>query len=789
MNTATLTLIDLLAKGTAVLLLGYGSIALLHRGSAAQRSLAWLAAFAALLLLPLAALVRPVWTLPVVIAASELAQTQPIVHEPMAEVQTVTTPSAVALPEVKRMAAWSLWQGLAAIYLAGVAAVLAFRLIGSWQLHRLKASATRADAGVEELMAQLAVSHRLRRRVCVIVSDCVDVPMTWGTVWPVLLLPASHKGWSVADLRAALAHELAHICHGDAAWRWLGTLVTALWWPHPLVWLSGKAWRLEQERACDDAVVRAGCDTEQYAGQLLDAARSLRLGRCQSAAALVMAMPSGLETRLRAVVGDGVNRASAGRLAACSAAAMSLALVLLCALCQAQSIAADDVNAGEQIVVSANFISMSEQAALPLDVSLEKAAKGEAVTLDEASSQALLKQIVQKKGINLLSRPILVVKPGQQGTIETLREFVYPTALAKDGVTPTMHDISKLGITLGVTATTKTGGDIELALVSTMRDFVGWRWPSQPEKVIGGIADASKAVRKGELAQPVFSERKITSSVEVKQKQWLILGLAPPEMVPGLAAEKQPSKKRVWLMVSARTVRAVATKTTAATKTMSPATPVQPANAFHVKAKQLVLPRVQFKNAKLSEAVEYLRRKSVEIDPAKNGLNILLRASDKGDPEITLDVSDVRFSEALGYVAQLSGSVVTYESYAVLITPQANKTKAPVAAPQTAAPKAVLPATDLTKRAAGIILPSVEFREASVEEALEFFRVKARDLDPAKQGVNILLKAGDPAKAVELTLSLKNVPLTEALRYVAELANLELQADDNAFLLKERGGQ
>jgi len=48
--------------------------------------------------------------------------------------------------------------------------------------------------------------------------------------------------------------------------------------------------------------------------------------------------------------------------------------------------------------------------------------------------------------------------------------------------------------------------------------------------------------------------------------------------------------------------------------------------------------------------------------------------------------------------------------------------------------------------------------------------------------VNIVLQPGTTSQA-KLTLSLKDVPLTEALYYTAELAGLKLEADERAFVL------
>ena len=76
-----------------------------------------------------------------------------------------------------------------------------------------------------------------------------------------------------------------------------------------------------------------------------------------------------------------------------------------------------------------------------------------------------------------------------------------------------------------------------------------------------------------------------------------------------------------------------------------------------------------------------------------------------------------------------------------------------------------------------IIFPKVQFQGASLEEAIEFVRIKSKDLDlgesdPQKRGVSIILKLGSTPSTVTLSLDLKNVPLEETLRYIVELAGL-----------------
>jgi general secretion pathway protein D len=91
----------------------------------------------------------------------------------------------------------------------------------------------------------------------------------------------------------------------------------------------------------------------------------------------------------------------------------------------------------------------------------------------------------------------------------------------------------------------------------------------------------------------------------------------------------------------------------------------------------------------------------------------------------------------------------------------------------------------ITQRMKALRLSRVEFKEASVEEALEFLRMKARDADPQKQGINIMLKLPEEEKAAlpKISLSLADVPLSEALRYVAQLGNLMIQVEAHAAVV------
>ena len=130
---------------------------------------------------------------------------------------------------------------------------------------------------------------------------------------------------------------------------------------------------------------------------------------------------------------------------------------------------------------------------------------------------------------------------------------------------------------------------------------------------------------------------------------------------------------------------------------------------------------------------------------------------------------------------------------------------------------------DILKKLNEIIIPEINYREAVVSDVITFLSEESRRLDPEKVGVNIVLSSGGgappilagaaapagrrregfvgapapvaaaaPAAAAgdiaaiagrQITLSLRNVPLIEALKYVTTLANLKYRIEPSAVII------
>ena len=79
------------------------------------------------------------------------------------------------------------------------------------------------------------------------------------------------------------------------------------------------------------------------------------------------------------------------------------------------------------------------------------------------------------------------------------------------------------------------------------------------------------------------------------------------------------------------------------------------------------------------------------------------------------------------------------------------------------------------------IFLSLDFNNATIEEATNFLSVESKRLDPSHKGVNFIIQPEASSSAKPVTLTLNNVPMGEALRYVCQLANVKFKVQDYAI--------
>lgn len=175
--------------------------------------------------------------------------------------------------------------------------------------------------------------------------------------------------------------------------------------------------------------------------------------------------------------------------------------------------------------------------------------------------QVVIRALNQKKGIDLLSAPKITTKSGQRAVIEIVREFRYPTQFTEPKVpdiqgrgsstststtialpvvgpsTPSNFETRNTGVTLEVEPVVGPDGvTIDLNLVPQVVEFEGFINYGSPIKTVNpallgfspttllGTTTQAITLTDNVINQPIFSTRKVTTSVSVWDGQTVVLG-------------------------------------------------------------------------------------------------------------------------------------------------------------------------------------------------------------------------------------------------------------------------
>lgn len=173
--------------------------------------------------------------------------------------------------------------------------------------------------------------------------------------------------------------------------------------------------------------------------------------------------------------------------------------------------------------------------------------------------QVVIRALNQKKGVDLLSAPRVTAKSGQRAVIEIIREFRYPTEFDPPQIpqnfgtssfglgtgslnplasssgsfpvtptTPTAFETRNTGVTLEVEPVIGPDGyTIDLNLVPQVVEFEGFINYGSPIQTTSTNALGQSVVNvitPNVINQPIFSTRKVTTSVSVFDGQTVVLG-------------------------------------------------------------------------------------------------------------------------------------------------------------------------------------------------------------------------------------------------------------------------
>lgn len=260
------------------------------------------------------------------------------------------------------------------IYLIGASAVAIRLLVGMIRLRHTSASGQAIDQHRGETIREIACAIGLRRIPPIIRTDQTSMPLVFGLIRPIVLVPNDFESWNEDEIRATLFHELLHVRRRDVVGQLCASFNKIVYWFHPAVWYIDRRLAESREWATDREVVQATAESEgdsacgRYAESLLNIVSRLRaLGKpgCSTeASAIAMAQRTDIEDRISLIL-KGAPTLSLARVARLRALVALLAVAALATTVKiekstAQDSRGKDENAGENDVTVSTVVEQDD---------------------------------------------------------------------------------------------------------------------------------------------------------------------------------------------------------------------------------------------------------------------------------------------------------------------------------------------------------------------------------------------------------------------------------------------
>lgn len=502
-----------------------------HRLPASWRSFLWLPVLVVLLM---PAFPESRWSVSSITRLSSLdgweQDTEPLQEAPSAKGAHVSQEKArQALP------GWR--EGLLTLWLAGVVGMLIFGLLSYlYTLRRIRRGCLTVSQRSQRELHEVCAEIGLRRMPRIWISPQVGSPAVTGLLRPLLLLPAHfEEAFTEEERQFVLKHELLHIKRGDLFVNALLCLLLALHWFNPVLWIAYFRARHDREMACD-AQVLAGEEQPRriaYGHTLLKIETTFPpQGLCVGFVG-ILERGAMLRERISSI-------AAAPSVSLYGKAAVSLAVALLAFAGVTQGESKEVKNT--QVLIEAKFVELpAKTAELPALLKHPVNPPGVVGTVTEAQLQEILRDLSQRKGVDLLAAPRVTTRDGQRADIEIKREVSYKDAQGK----PLSKDC---GISLSVVPELHAEGLLELDLKQKLMEC-------------DGVVKHDNGWN-----ETLFSERNVEARLRVKSGECAVLELEPrtdkqlvqevDENDKILSSDTVLTVRRTLIFVTARVVKA-----------------------------------------------------------------------------------------------------------------------------------------------------------------------------------------------------------------------------------------
>lgn len=765
-----------------------------------------------------------------VVAAEPTQQVLPEV--PVVFAPTSPTPAPAQLEPMIQLGWQHVWLiGALGLVITGLASFML-------ALRRFRKNACAANAELLVEVEALAEEIGLRRAPRVCLSSTISSPAVAGIFRPILLLPSGfQEAFTAHEAHLVLKHELMHLKRGDLPMNALLCMLMALHWFNPLLWLAFYKARIDREAACDEDVLRhdSAADRAAYGHALLKAESAFCPRGWSLGFVGIFDRGAGLRTRIRSIAQA---QHTPGSIAVLTLGFMAVLTFL--GTTRAQVVGAKQAEE-EFVSLEIMIAELSEQIGdFSGQIKTMLESREHNWVLSAADEKELRTQIAKSQDSKITSYPRMVTRLGQEASVRSVVNQPVPDEKQKTG-------ISHLPIGLSFNLLpTKSGDKMRLKFDLTDSRKIGEeQTPKGPMPIVKSYRNQSSIELEPGLTLALWNqeERKLytvrqglvsdsdklganghalISDAETKAKELrraaplrydflrahlgdVLRFIATDAGIPFISLPDDQPITRKAITFSLRSSPFEVLETICRTHGLVlhlekdvwqfrlpsgneadslPHEPEpSPSSLIQKKLQSIVLPQVQFSGATLLEAIEFFRVKSRMLDTSepevsKRGVNFMILGDYATEASISMDLKDVPLSDAVKYTAELAGMEYRIEEIFVVFLP--------VSKDSTAKPPAPIngKAVELAKK---YNLPQVQFSKATLEEALEFLRRRVQGRDDAEQpaDINLILKPGGTPTA-QISLDLQDVSLWEALRYIAELSNHTLSADDHSIILTPR---
>lgn len=182
-----------------------------------------------------------------------------------------------------------------------------FRLLSEHSEFRQRLAGCRivSQGTAREILNRLLQQARVRQPVTLLMSDDDLEPGACGWFrWQIVLPSRAEADLSSQELRALLAHELAHLVRGDQLWLLLGRLLVICFGWQPLNRIALREWQRASEYLCDAWAIQRDVERISLA-RCLTTVAEWRLAGMATIAGLGSGNASNLTRRVERLIDDG----------------------------------------------------------------------------------------------------------------------------------------------------------------------------------------------------------------------------------------------------------------------------------------------------------------------------------------------------------------------------------------------------------------------------------------------------------------------------------------------------